>query len=323
MLESFLFVIGGLVLLVIGGDRFVEGAAATARHLGIPPILIGLVVIGFATSAPELLVAATASLAGNPTVAMGNAIGSNIANIGLVLGFTAVVSPLFVSSGVLRREYPLMFVGLAIALLVCLDGALSNIDGVILAVSLIVGLTISGWMGLSSGTGEPISDEVEQHFDPLPSLPMSLLWVVIGFVVLLLGADLLVDGAVAIARAFGVPELVIGLTIVAVGTSLPELAASVAGALKGESELAIGNVIGSNMFNALGVLSVPALLAPGAVPVMLLQRDFTYMFVLSVALYFMAIGWRRPGCINRYEGAALVIAFCGYQGLLFMQGATT
>ena len=319
MLIAVLFIVLGLGLLMFGADRFVDGAAALAANLGVPPLLVGLTVVGFATSAPELLVAATASFAGNPSIAIGNAIGSNIANIGLVIGVTAVVMPLVVQSRVLKLEFPIMFGAMCFALILFWDRDLSRPDGVLLSLGLCAMMAITTGFGLkysradSSPAGiDPLVEELEI---PQLSTRRAVALSIIGLLCLIVGSDRLVAGAVTIATHFGVSDLVIGLTIVAVGTSLPELAASVASALKGESDIALGNVIGSNMFNILGVTAAPALIYPSVVETDVMVRDMPIMFGLSVALYIMA--FRRDGTIRRIEGMLLLLAFAGYQYLLY------
>ena len=232
MLVAVVFIFLGLGLLMFGADRFVDGAAALAANLGVPPLLVGLTVVGFATSAPELLVAATASLAGNPAIAVGNAIGSNIANIGLVIGVTAIVMPLVVQSRVLKQEFPIMFCAMLLALVLFWDHQLSRSDGFILALGLLVMMGVTTFLGLrysgspQAGLAEDaLAEEVEiPQISTRRALGLSLL----GLVCLIIGSDRLVAGAVTVATHFGVSDLVIGLTIVAIGTSLPELAASVA-----------------------------------------------------------------------------------------------
>ncbi len=311
----------GLILLTFGSDRFVVGAAALANNLGISPLVIGLTIVGFATSAPEILVAGTAALNGNSTMAIGNALGSNIANIGLVLGATALVMPLTVQSGILKREYPLMFLAMLIALGLMWDHELERLDGAIMLVSMftIIGLIV--WMATRSETPDPL---VEEFANELPE-PMGMgkcwLLIIIGLAMMLGGSNALVYGAVEIAKAFGVSELVIGLTIVAVGTSLPELAASVMSAIKGEPDIALGNVIGSNMFNILVVMCVPGLINPASFGGEVITRDFSVMFLLSIVMLVTAYGFRGPGRISRAEGLLLLAFFVGYQFLLFYQGA--
>jgi cation:H+ antiporter len=317
MLIPFAAVCGGLVLLMFGADRFVDGAAATASHLGIPPLLVGLVIVGFATSAPEMLVSAVAALNGTPTLGIGNAIGSNIANIGLVLGATALIAPLTVRSTVLRREFPIMFLVLVLAAGLMWDLQLDRRDGIILLIALLLVLAGSVWLALHASAQDPLAEEYKKELSARMSARKAALWLMLGLVMLLLGSNLLVNGAVDIAHAFGISDIVIGLTIVAIGTSLPELAASVASALKNEPDIALGNVIGSNMFNALAVLSMPALIAPSRFEAIVMHRVVAYMLVLTVALFLLCWSNKGPRIIGRVSGGVLLTGFVAYQLLLF------
>ena len=311
-------VIAGFVFLVWGADRFVTGAAATARLLGISPLLIGLTIVGFGTSAPEILVSVVASLQGNPGLAIGNAIGSNIANIALILGITALVVPLAVNSGTMRREMPILIGTTVFAYLLLIDGKLGFGDGLALLVGLLVMLSWVIYVGLSSrDSKDPMATEYAAEIPTDLSLTRALLWLLIGGVVLMIGSRILVWGAVDIAQHFGISDLIIGLTIVALGTSLPELAAAVASALKNEPDIAIGNVIGSNMFNLLAVLGVPGIISPSVVDSAVLTRDMPIMVLLTVALLIMAYGFRGKGRINRLEASLLLVAYAGYQTLLY------
>jgi len=317
MLIAVAAIVGGLALLTFGADKFVDGAAATARNNNVSPLLVGLVIVGFATSAPEMFVAGMAALQGNPAMAIGNAIGSNIANIGLVLGITAVVKPLSVRSGVFGREFPMMFSAMAFALWLMWDLRLSRLDGIALAAGMAVVISAMVWIATHARRGDPLMAEFEHELQPKLSTPVALLYLSLGLAVLLFGSRVFVWGAVSVAEYFGISDLVIGLTVVAVGTSLPELAASVASVCKGEPEIALGNVIGSNMFNILGVLCLPAIIHPAAFARLVLDRDMSVMFGLSAALVLMASGRKRPGRINRVEGAILFAAFWASQWLIF------
>ena len=320
MLIPIAAVCGGLALLTYGADRFIEGAASAAYRLGIPPLLVGLVVVGFATSAPEMLVSAVAAVNGNPTLAIGNAIGSNIANVGLVLGITALVCPLVVRSNVLKREFPMMFAALLIAAFVLWDRELTRTDGIGLLVGMLISICLLAALGLRTSENDPMQAEVTQEIDGERTLTRSLLWLLVGLLLLLGGSKLLVDGAVDIARYMGVSDVVIGLTIVAVGTSLPELAASIASALKNEPDIALGNVIGSNMFNSLGVLSMPALIAPTAFEAAVVERDLPYMLIICAALFFLSWSNKQEGSVSRFSGGLLFTGFVAYQLLLFYGG---
>ncbi|HFD81436.1 MAG TPA: calcium/sodium antiporter [Gammaproteobacteria bacterium] len=307
----------GFALLVWGADRFVMGAAGTARNLGVSPLLIGLTIVGFGTSAPEMLVSAVAALQGNPGLAVGNAIGSNITNIGLILGITALVVPLDIHSSMVRRELPLLLATVAAAYLLLHDGILGLGDGLLLLGGLAV---LLGWVvhiGLSSRDKDPIAAEYEAEIRLDLGLGQSLFWLLAGILVLIASSRLLVWGATGVAQHFGVSDLVIGLTIVALGTSLPELAASVVSALKNEPDIAIGNVVGSNMFNLLAVLGLPGVIHPAPVDPEVLSRDFPVMAAMTLALLLMAWGLRGRGRINRPEALLLLAGYIGYQTLLY------
>jgi cation:H+ antiporter len=320
---SFIAIVGGFALLVWGADRFVIGASATARNLGVSPLIIGLTVVGFGTSAPEMLVSAIAAAAGNPNMGIGNAIGSNITNIGLVLGITALVTPLAVHSGTLKREFPVLFLIMLLTLLLLLDSEMGRLDGFILLFCLGAMVYWMVQLGLrEQRDSDPLASEFSDEIPAHMPMKAALWWLVVGMVILLGSSRLLVWGSVNVAEWFGISDLIIGLTIVAIGTSLPELAASVMSALKGEHDIAIGNVLGSNMFNLLAVLSMPGLIMPGATPAELLSRDYPVMFGLTIALLIMGYGFLRPGHITRREGGALLAGYLLYMGLLY-HAATT
>lgn len=317
MLNYLLAIIGGFVFLVWGADRFVVGAAATARNLGVSPLIIGLTIVGFGTSAPEMLVSGVAAWQGNPGLAVGNAIGSNITNIALILGLTALITPLAVNSRMLRRELPILTVAMLAGLMLLLDGKLSRLDGTLLLLGL---LAMVIWMvrtSLKDRNGDPLGTEFSEEIPTDMPMGRALFWVGAGLLVLLLSSRLLVWGAVEIAQALGVSDLIIGLTIVALGTSLPELAASVVSALKNEPDIAIGNVIGSNLFNLLAVLGIPGVLSPLLIENAVLTRDYPIMIGLTVVFFLMAYGIRGPGRINRLEGGFLLACYVGYQTLLY------
>lgn len=315
MLLEVVAVIAGLALLVWSADRFVDGAAASAAHLGLSPLLIGMLVIGLGTSAPEVVVSTLSSLQGNPGLALGNAYGSNIANIALILGVTALLSPITVKSRVLRRELPLLAGATALAWVLIADGHFSRLDAWLQFAAFGLFLGWSLWQERRAGAdalGEEAAAEI-----PDMSMRRGLLWVLVGLLVLVASSRLVVWGAVGLAQAAGVSDLVIGLTVVAVGTSLPELAAAVAAVRKGEHDLALGNVIGSNMFNTLLVAALAGAIAPHAVEPALLGRDLPVLAALTAALFAMGIGvGGGAGRINRIEGTLLVLAFGLYTGWL-------
>ncbi len=311
-------IFAGFALLVWGADRFVMGAAASARLLGVSPLLIGLTIVGFGTSAPEILVSAVASLQGNPGLAIGNAIGSNITNIALILGATALLVPLAVDSGTMRREMPILIGTTVFAYLLLSDGKLGFGDGLALLFGLLVMLGLVIYLGLSSrDSKDPMATEFAAEIPTNLTLAQALFWLLVGGIVLMVGSRILVWGAVAIAQHFGVSDLIIGLTIVALGTSLPELAAAIASALKNEPDIAIGNVIGSNMFNLLAVLGIPGIISPSVVDPAVLSRDMPMMVALTVAMLMMAYGFHGKGRINRLEASLLLAAYAGYQTLLY------
>ncbi len=316
MLLNILAILAGLAVLVWSADRFISGAAALANNLGVSPMMIGLTIVGFGTSAPEILVSSIAAIEGKPGLAIGNALGSNIANIGLILGVTALVIPLSVHSRVLKREYPLLLAISLISLALMWDGTLGRIDGLILLI-LLAGTLY--WMVRSARTdgSDPISSEFDAEIPHDVPTPRAVLWLIIGLLALLASSRALVWGASQVASALGVSDVVIGLTIVAIGTSLPELAASIASALKNEHDIAIGNVIGSNLYNTLAVLSLPGLIAPGPFLPEVLTRDQPVMIGLTIALFIMGYGFGNHGRINRLEGFILLSIFLGYQSLLF------
>jgi len=319
MLLATFAILFGLGLLVWSADRFVVGSASLARNLGVPPLLIGLTVVGFGTSAPEILVSTVAALQGTPGIAIGNALGSNIANIALILGMTALIAPLTVHSDMLRREYPLLLLVSVGVYLLLLDGDLGRLDGGLLLAGLVIVMLLLARIGLGRQAPDPLVEELEAEIPTAITTPAATLWLLVGLATLILASRMLVWGAVEVAATFGVSELVIGLTIVAVGTSLPELAATVVSALKGEHDLAIGNVVGSNLWNLLAVLAAPGLLAPGRVPPDVINRDMLVMLGLTLALFMMGRTLKTRGVINRTEGALLVAAFIAYQGWLLWE----
>jgi cation:H+ antiporter len=317
MLLPLTAIILGFAVVIWSADRFIAGAAGLARSLGVSPMVIGLTIVGFGTSAPEMLISGFSAWEGSPGLAIGNAIGSNITNIALILGVTAMVSPLAVHSQTLRREMPLLTLITLVVLALLFDGNLSLWDGLFLMTGLFV---VMGWIihtALRARPSDPMQAEYESEVPVMP-IGKSVFWLILGLLLLLVSSRVAVWGAVEIAQALGVSDLIIGLTIVAIGTSLPELAATVVSALKDEADIAIGNVIGSNMFNILGVLALPGLIAPGAFDPAVLTRDYPVMFGLTIALFVMAYGFRGPGRINRIEGGILLACFIGYQGLLAM-----
>jgi cation:H+ antiporter len=287
MLGNILLVIAGLALLTWGADRFVHGAAATARNMGIAPLLIGLTVVAFATSAPEILVSIVAATQNQPGLAVGNAIGSNIVNIGLVLGLTALIRPIKLESATLRREMPALLAVSLLTVSLFLDSYLSHIDGIVMLTGLVIVMVWLARLGISSAANDPIKRDFEAEIPSDVSMTMAIVWLVIGLGTLLVGADLLVDGAIGVATLLGISEVVIGILVVALGTSLPELAVSLASALKGEYGLAIGNIVGSNIFNLLAVIGIAATIAPAALAPTVLSLHIFVMVAFTLVLFAM------------------------------------
>lgn len=318
MWTELLAIAGGFILLTWSADRFVVGASAMAYNLKVSPLIIGLTIVGLGTSAPEMLVSAFASWQGNSGLAVGNALGSNIINTGLILGITAIIIPLNVHSSILKRELPILLLVMVVALLLLMDGTLGQLDGALLLTGMAIMLIWMIRLGRTSQTSEdPMSAEFADEIPTTLSMGRAVFWLVVGGLVLLGSSRLLVWGAVSIAQEMGVSDLLIGLTIVALGTSMPELAATVMSAIKNEHDIALGNVIGSNIFNLLVVLGLPGLINPATIDTEVLARDYPVMIGLTVALFVMAYGFRGPGRINRIEGTVLVLAFCAYQTLLY------
>ncbi|MCK5359745.1 MAG: calcium/sodium antiporter [Gammaproteobacteria bacterium] len=327
MLQAFLAILIGFILLAWSADRFVNGAAAIARHLGISPLIVGLTIVGFGTSAPEMVVSAIAALAGNTSLAIGNAIGSNIANIGLVLGITAIVSPLVIASSILKREYPLMIAAMVLVFIILIDGQLGQTEGIILFVSLFAVLGWTVFTGIREGQNtaatadDPLETEFESELamDDIMSRAKAIFWLLAGGILLVISSRLLVWGATSIATSFGISDLIIGLTIVAIGTSLPEIAASVTSVLKGENDIAIGNVLGSNIFNSLGVIGIAALIHPATVSPEVLYRDLPVMIGMSILLYILVYSHKGQASLSRQSGFFLLSLYLAYLVILGVQ----
>lgn len=312
MLTAIIQLVAGFLLLVWGADRLVAGASALARNLGVSPLVIGLTIIGFGTSAPELVVSAVATLKGNSGLAVGNAIGSNIANMGLVLGVTAMIYPLRLESTALKREYPMLLLIMLVCFLMALDGMYSQVEGWVLITSLVLVIIWIIRIGLHRPLSDPLAEEFDAEIPRGVPTKIAVFWLTVGLIVLPVSSIFLVDGAVTIARFLGVTDTVIGLTVVALGTSLPELATAITAALHREDDLAIGNIIGSNIFNLLGVLGIAAVIRPVEIFPIILARDFPAMFLITGALFLMASDFRGPGRIGRRSGGVLLAMFVGY-----------
>ncbi|MGK0221854.1 MAG: cation:H+ antiporter [Limisphaerales bacterium] len=314
-----LLLIVGFIALVWSADRFLSGAAATATNLGISKMLIGLTVVSVGTSLPEMLVAVFAAIDGNPLLAVGNAIGSNIANIGLVLGITALVAPLPFSAPVRKAELPWLLGATFLAIALLFDRHLSFIDGVILlfGLSAILYRLVKG----QKNSDQELSVSMQEELDELPDMTslQASAWLGLGLIVLLISAQILVYAATSIAEELGVSDMIIGLTIVAVGTSLPELAATIGSALKGHPDIAIGNVVGSNILNILAVLAIPGLVSETTIDFAALWRDCGMMLALTLMLALFAYGINSRAVITRFEGAVMLLAWIGYNALLVQQ----
>ena len=318
MWVNLLLMIVGFAVLIWSADRFLSGAAATATNLGVSNIVIGLTVVSLGTSAPEIVVALIAALEGNAILAIGNAIGSNIANIGLVLGITAIVAPLPFSQNVLRRELPWLLGATVLAIVLIFDRELSFTDGVFL----LAGLAYILWQLLrSERDADPAESALASELEELPEMKQSsaLFWLLAGLAALLASAQLLVYAATQIALDLGISSMIIGLTIVAIGTSLPELAATVGAAMKGQPDIAIGNIVGSNILNILAVLAVPALISTTGLDFSALWRDSGMMLALTLMLALFAYGMNSRAVITRFEGLVMLLAWIGYNLLLIQQ----
>ena len=316
---SFAELIVGLLLLIWGADRLVYGAAASARNLGVAPLLIGLTIVAFATSAPEVLVSIVAAFRGETDLAVGNAIGSNIANIGLVLGSVALLRPIEMTSATLRREMPALLAVTLLTVALLLDTYLSRIDGLVLLTGLIIVMIWLTRLGFRSSASDPMKAEYEAEIPLHVSMRMAIFWLVIGLAALLVGAELLVDAAINIAHALGVTELVIGIVLVALATSLPELAVSMVSALKGEYGLALGTIVGSNIFNLLAVIGIAAVIEPAKLPESVLSQHIFVLVAFTLALFAMTYDYDGKGHISRLEGGALLVAYLAFIAFVIVQ----
>ncbi|MDO5102017.1 MAG: calcium/sodium antiporter [Lautropia sp.] len=320
MTLAILAVVSGLIMLVWSADRFVDGAASTARYFGVPPLLIGMLIIGFGTSAPELMVSGLAALQQNPGIALGNGYGSNITNIALILGVTAMISPITVFPQVLRQELLVLAVVTGVAVWLLSDGALSRLDAILMLGILagLIGWTIHKQQQANStpapATGQADAPKPSLEDDDAAPIRRTIFWLIVDLALLVISSRVLVWGAVEIVHHFGVSDLIIGLTIVAIGTSLPELASSISAARKGEHDLALGNVIGSNLFNTLGVVGLAAVIQPMTIEPQFLHRDVPVVCFLTLSLFVLGyrFGKPRPGRINRLEGGMLLACYVGY-----------
>lgn len=319
MLLAIFSVLFGLGLLVWSADRFVHGASESARHFGVSPLLIGMVIIGFGTSAPEIMVSAMAASDGNTGLALGNAYGSNIVNIALILGITAFMMPLIVRSSALRSEIPILIAITGLAAWQLWDNHLSRLDAIVL---IVVFFMVMAWTTYKSRehNHDALGDEVIQELaDDQMSRGKAITLMLVGLVLLIASSRMLVWGAVEIAHSLGISDLIIGLTIVAVGTSLPELASSIAAARKGEDDLAVGNILGSNLFNTMAVVGIAGLINPMQTPSELLSRDLLLVGILTVLLFAFGFSRHSDGRLGRKEGLVFLAIYIGYTGYLIQQ----
>lgn len=320
MVTSFVILILGFAALVWSADRFVYGAAALAKNFGVPTLIVGLTVVAMGSSAPEMMVSASAALANKTDTAVGNAVGSNITNILLVLGITALLRPLSVSSSTLKREIPLVLLVSIATWYIFSDNYFSFFEGAALLFGFVV--FIGGLIFVSLRAKNQDDPFVSEACDEVPdNVPAkkAVFWLVVGMILLPVSSHFLVGSAVDIAKYFGLSDLVIGLTIIAIGTSLPELAASIAGVLKNEDDLALGNIVGSNIFNILAVLPLAGLINPSVIDASVANRDVIIMIGATLALIAMSLNFRGQRRINRIEGGLLIVAFMIYQGYIFSQ----
>lgn len=312
MLTAGIAILFGLPLLLWSAEKFVGGAASVAKHLGMSPLLIGMLIIGFGTSAPEIIVSVIAAMQGNSGIALGNAYGSNIANIALILGITALISPIAVKSDIIKKELPVMLGIIFFASWQVFDLHISHDDAFALFGLFVLLISWSIWAGIK-GDKDILGDEYEEELNSQKSeLRSDIVWLVLGLIILVASSRLLVWGAVEVAQFFGVSDTVIGLTIIAIGTSLPELASSLMAVKKGEHDLALGNVIGSNMFNTLAVVGIAGMIQPMSVDSSFFYRDVLMMLACSIALFIFCIGLKGPGRLNRLEGGVFVVAYVVY-----------
>lgn len=323
MTLAILSLIGGIGLLMWSANRFIDGAAATARYLGMPPLLIGMLIVGFGTSAPEMVVSAQTALQGSPGLALGNAYGSNISNIGLILGLTAIISPIAIHSQVLRKEFPLLIGVTILAAWQLWDGEISRLDAAVLLLGFLGFVVWSIWQSRQQ-KDDAYGVEIEHHLTtPEISRGRALLLLVLGLVLLIISSRILVWGAVGIAQAIGMSDLIIGLTVVAVGTSLPELASSLIAARRGEDDISLGNILGSNLFNTLAVVGIASSIQPIVVGPEVLTRDVLVMAVITVVLFLMGFSRRGNGSIGRGKGLLLLVSYAVYTAYLIITNLPT
>lgn len=312
MIWPTLAILIGLPLLVWSAERFIHGAAKTAGYLGVSPLFIGMFIIGFGTSAPEIIVSVFASLQGNGGLALGNVYGSNIANTTLIVGLTALLCPIAVKSGIVRKELPILLAVTFLSVWQLTDLTLSTDEAFTLLGILVILIAWSVWQTIKQPKDPLVDDVADAVRTEKTALRSYLFWLVAGLILLVVSSRVLVWGAVEVAQYFQVSDLIIGLTIIGIGTSLPELISSIIAVRKNEHELAIGNVVGSNLFNLLAVAGVAGVINPIQVDSTFLYRDGMIMTALTIALMVFCLGIKGPGRINRYEGFAFFTCFILY-----------
>jgi cation:H+ antiporter len=317
MFLAFVLMIVGLFLMVYAADRLVYSAAILARSLGVPPLIIGTTIVGVGISLPELVVSTTAAINHQMDLAVGNALGSNIINILLILGGAALIHPLSVRSDILRRELPLLLIVTLLCGFLLKDNQLTRFDGLLLLASAVgCMLLATKFARMAEKVGhDPLTHEQMSELPQDSNNTVAFLWLALAFIIMPLSSGMIVDNATVIARYFGISELVIGLTVIAIGTSLPELATFIAGAIKGEDDIAVGNIIGANIFNTCLVLGLPALIAPGSVSSDAFSRDYWVMLTVSIILTGLCL--MRKHRIGHMAGALLLCGFFAYLVLLF------
>lgn len=318
LLLPVLAILFGFGLLIWSADKFVLGASNTARSFSISPLVVGVVIVGLGTSAPEMLVSSMAALENKTGLSLGNALGSNITNIGLMLGLTAIFYPLQIHSKILKREMPVLLATMLLTLFLLWDQYLGFIDGVILISLLAAMLAYTVYEAKRNNKGD-VPQEILDEMPEEISKKSAIIWLIVGMALLIAASRILVWGAVEVAQFFNVSDLIIGLTIVAIGTSLPELATTLAAARKKEFDLAVGNIIGSNIFNLLAVISLAGLIRPSHFDGVVLTRDFPVMFALTIALLLFSISWKKgkTGTLGRLEGGLLLLGYFSYMFWLY------
>ena len=317
MLLAIAAVLCGLALLVYAADRFVFGASGLAYNFGISPLMVGLTIVAFGTSAPEIFVSGAAAFQNNPNLAIGNAIGSNIANVGLVLGITALVVPMTVYANIIQQQFPIMFLVMFISLAIFFNDYLGRAEAIILIILLFLFIF---YTVINERKQTPVIDESSIDIGA-PKPIISVIWLIVGLVLLIVSSKILVWGAVDIAKKLGVSDLIIGLTIIAIGTSLPEVATSITSALKGKPDLAMGNVVGSNIFNLLAVTGTAGIISPTVINSDVMGRDVPVMFAITILMVILATPWRDNHLLSRFSGGILLTGYISYLVYLIIQAS--